>query len=96
MRKLGPDIRIAALDEDASLGDFVTVARSAEAQMIAPEKRMVTSSRVEAAHAAGLAVIPWTANTAAEWDALIAAGVDGIISDDPAGLIAHLKQKNLR
>jgi glycerophosphoryl diester phosphodiesterase len=41
-------------------------------------------------------VIPWTANTEQEWSALIAAGVDGIITDDPASLIACLKQRGLR
>lgn len=96
MKKLGPDVRLAALDEDEKLGDFVTVARSAGAQTIAPEKGMVTPARVAAAHRAGLQVIPWTANTPQEWDALTAAGVDGIISDDPAALIAYLKQKKLR
>ena len=29
----------------------------------------------------------------ADWDRLIAAGVDAIITDDPASLIAHLKHK---
>jgi glycerophosphoryl diester phosphodiesterase len=96
MKKLAPEIRLAALDEQEKLGDFVTVARSAEAQIISPEKGMVTPSRVAAAHQAGLQVIPWTANTPKEWDALIAAKVDAIISDDPAALIAYLKQKKLR
>jgi glycerophosphoryl diester phosphodiesterase len=96
MKALAPDIRLAALDEDENLGDFVTVARSAGAKIIAPEKGMVTPSRVVAAHEAGLQVIPWTANNPQEWDALTAAGVDGIISDDPAELIAYLKQKKLR
>ena len=96
MKRLAPEIRLAALDEDEKLGDFVAVARSAGAQIIAPEKAMVTPSRVVAAHQAGLQVVAWTANTPQEWDALIAAGVDGIISDDPAPLIAHLKQKKLR
>jgi len=96
MKTLAPDVRLAALDEDEKLGDFVTVARSAGAKIIAPEKGLVTPSRVVAAHEAGLQVIPWTANTPQEWDALTAAGVDGIISDDPAELIAYLKQKKLR
>ena len=96
MKKLAPDIRLAALDEDEKLGDFVTVAHSAGAGIISPEKGMVTPSRVVAAHQARLQVIPWTANTPQEWDALIAAGVDAIISDDPAALIAYLKQKKLR
>ncbi len=96
MKKLAPDIRLAALDEDEKLGDFVTVAHSAGAGIISPEKGLITPSRVVAAHQARLQVIPWTANTPQEWDALIAAGVDAIISDDPAALIDYLKQKNLR
>jgi glycerophosphoryl diester phosphodiesterase len=40
--------------------------------------------------------VPWTANDAATWDRLIDAGVDAIISDDPAALIAHLKERGLR
>ena len=51
---------------------------------------------MKAAHDAGLQVVPWTSNTPAEWDALIAAKVDAIISDDPAALIAYLKEKKLR
>jgi glycerophosphoryl diester phosphodiesterase len=96
MKKLAPDIRLAALDEDSKLGDFVPVARSAGAQIISPDLALVTPSRVLAAHQAGLQVIPWTADTPAQWDALIAAGVDAIITDDPAALIAYLKQKKLR
>jgi glycerophosphoryl diester phosphodiesterase len=96
MNKLAPDIRLAALDEDEKLGDFVSVARSAGARIISPHKALVTPSQVVAAHDAGLQVVPWTANEPREWEALIAAGVDAIITDDPAALIAHLKQKNLR
>jgi glycerophosphoryl diester phosphodiesterase len=43
-----------------------------------------------------LKVVPWTANTEADWDKLIAAKVDAIISDDPGSLIAYLKKKGLR
>ena len=41
-------------------------------------------------------VVPWTVNTPCDWDAMIAAGVDGIITDDPAGLIVHLEARGLR
>ena len=53
----------------------------------------MTPDQVTAAHAAGLQVVPWTANTPADWDKLIAANVDAIISDDPAALLAYLKEK---
>jgi glycerophosphoryl diester phosphodiesterase len=41
-------------------------------------------------------VVPWTVNTPEDWQRLVDAKVDAIISDDPASLIAWLKQKNLR
>ncbi len=96
MKSLAPDIRLAALIEDDTLGDFASAARSAAASIIAPEKGLVTPARVAAAHASGLQVIPWTADTPQEWDPLIAAQVDGIITDDPAALISYLKKRNLR
>jgi glycerophosphoryl diester phosphodiesterase len=61
--------------------------------MISPQFKLVTPEQVKASHAAGFPVVPWTADTAADWDRLVAAGVDAIITDDPAGLIAHLKHK---
>jgi glycerophosphoryl diester phosphodiesterase len=51
---------------------------------------------VARAHAAGLRVVPWTANRPRDWTRLIRAGVDGIITDDPAGLIQHLAERGLR
>lgn len=96
LKATAPGIPIAALDEDENLGDFVAVAQGAGAGIIAPHKSMVTQERVAGAHQAGLQVIVWTANTPQEWDALVAAGVDGIISDDPAALIDYLKQSKLR
>jgi glycerophosphoryl diester phosphodiesterase len=38
-----------------------------------------------------LEVVPWTANRPQDWDGLIAAQVDAIITDDPAALIEYLK-----
>ncbi len=95
MRRLAPDIRLAAL-WSAEARDFVSIAREAQAEIVSPQYRLVTPEQVRAAHRAGLQVIPWTVNDAADWDRLIGAGVDGIITDDPAALIAHLKQRGLR
>jgi glycerophosphoryl diester phosphodiesterase len=96
MHNLASDIRLAALDEEENLCDFVSVARGAHARIIAPEKGLVTPARVVAAHQAGLQVIPWTANTPQDWDPLLAAGVDAIITDDPAALLTYLKKKKYR
>jgi len=56
----------------------------------------VTPAKVAAAHAAGLQVVPWTADTPEDWEMLIQAKVDAIISDDPAELIAYLKKRGVR
>jgi glycerophosphoryl diester phosphodiesterase len=95
MKKLAPEIRLAALTE-TDRRDFPVIAREAQAGIISPNYNLVSSEKVAAAHAAGLEVVPWTANTPADWDRLIKAGVDAIITDDPAELIAYLKKNGLR
>jgi glycerophosphoryl diester phosphodiesterase len=95
MRALSPEIRLSALYEGGA-DDFAGIAARAGARIVSPEKSLVTAARVKAAHEAGLQVVAWTANTPDEWDAVAAAGVDAIVSDDPAGLIAYLSEKNLR
>ena len=96
MRKLAPEIRLSALVENDGR-DFVAIAATAaNAEIISPDFHLVTPGKVEATHRAGLQVVPWTADTPADWDMLIQAKVDAIISDDPAELIAYLKGKGLR
>jgi glycerophosphoryl diester phosphodiesterase len=94
MKKLAPEIRLSALTE-ADTRPFSAIAAEAKADIISPHFRLITPAKVTEAHAAHLQVVPWTANTPAEWDKLIAAKVDAIISDDPAALIAYLKKRNL-
>jgi len=89
MKKLDPSIPRAALIETDCKWD--TVAREFEATSISPEYHLVTKERVAWAHDNGLTVVPWTVNRPEDWAALATAGVDAIISDDPARLIAWLK-----
>jgi glycerophosphoryl diester phosphodiesterase len=89
MKKLAPEIRRSALIEGEPRS-FVKAAEEAEATIISPRYNLVTKEEVAASHKAGLQVVPWTPNTPEEWDKLIAANVDAIISDDPAELIRHL------
>jgi glycerophosphoryl diester phosphodiesterase len=95
MKKLAPEIRLAALWE-GSARPFVDIAREAHAGIISPMFSLVTPDQVKSAHAAGIEVVPWTANKPEDWQKLIDAGVDAIISDDPAALIAYLQQRGLR
>jgi glycerophosphoryl diester phosphodiesterase len=96
MRKLAPEIRLSALVENDAR-DFVAIsAAAANAEIVSPDFHLVTPEKVGAAHRAGLQVVPWTADAPADWEMLIKAKVDAIISDDPAELIAYLKGKGLR
>jgi len=96
MRKLAPEIRLSALTEQDSRDFAAITAEAGKAEIISPEFHLVTPAKVAAAHAAGLQVVPWTVNTPQDWDKLIQARVDAIISDDPAELIAYLKKRGLR
>jgi glycerophosphoryl diester phosphodiesterase len=90
MKKIAPEIRRAALYSGAPR-DFVEIGKEADAQIVSPEFHLVTPDQVKAAHAAGFEVLPWTPDSPADWKRLIDAGVDGIITDDPAALIAYIK-----
>ncbi|MBI4906755.1 MAG: glycerophosphodiester phosphodiesterase [Acidobacteria bacterium] len=95
MKKRMPNLRLSALIDASVAKDFVATAREAGAGIISPHLTIVTPDQVAKAHAAGLQVVPWTANTPSEWEKLAAAKVDAIISDDPAALIHWLKAKGL-
>jgi glycerophosphoryl diester phosphodiesterase len=96
MRKIAPEIRLSALIEKDDRDFAAITAEAGKAEIISPEYHLVTPPKVAGAHAAGIQVVPWTANTPEDWDKLIEAKVDAIISDDPAALIAHLKKRGLR
>ena len=89
MRRIAPEMRLAALIEDGD-PDFVAIASEAEAEIIAPEFHMVTAEKVAAAHATGIEVVTWTVNLPDDWQRLAVAAVDGIITDNPAALIAWI------
>lgn len=100
MAKLEPKIRRSMLTPTGpmdAMKNWVEACReAANAPIISPHFMTVTPARVEEAHKAGLQVVPWTANEAGQWQKLVDAKVDAIISDDPAALIAWLKSKGLR
>lgn len=95
VKRLAPKVPISLLI-DGTLPDLVAMAESAGAEVISPNVEWITAADVLALHAKGIRVIPWTANVPEEWTALVAIGVDGIISDDPAALVTWLRAKGLR
>ncbi len=92
MERLVPEIPRGALFENG--GDFPAIARAAGAGIAVPEFHLVTAQRVRAAHAAGLQLYTWTPNQPAEWRMLMDAGVDAMITDDPAGLLNYRRATN--
>ncbi len=94
MKKLDPAIPRSALFETDR--KWPEVAQEFEATILSPLYTLVTKERVSWAHSAGLQVAPWTVDKPDDWPKLADAGVDAIITDDPASLIAWLKEKGLR
>ncbi len=93
--RLEPKIRRVLLVAENHI-DHVAVAKAAQASIVSPNHRWIVKADVERMHAAGLKVVPWTINTPESWARLVEMGVDGIITDDPAALVAWLKAKGLR
>jgi glycerophosphoryl diester phosphodiesterase len=95
MRRLAPHIRLGALYAGRPKS-FAAIAQRAEAGIVAPYHALATARKVRAAHDAGLEVVAWTPNRPRDWRRLIAAQVDAIITDNPAALLAYLKEIGLR
>ena len=83
-----PDLTLAALTPDR-FTDLETLAGKG-ASIWSPRYTSLRSQDIEDAHRLGLQVIPWTVNDPASFDDMISMGVDGIITDRPDLLLAHL------
>jgi glycerophosphoryl diester phosphodiesterase len=104
--RLAPDVTRSALVESStwvpgspwtgsvrvgeSHDDVCDGAAAVGARVISPEHALVDADFVARAHAAGLAVLPWTVNDPARMAELLDAGVDGLVSDYPDRAVAML------
>jgi glycerophosphoryl diester phosphodiesterase len=66
------------------------LARRAGAEAVMLQHRLVTESSVRRVHAAGLPVLAWTVDERADLERVVAAGVDGVITNDPRIFVATL------
>lgn len=100
MSTKAPEIRRSMLTPTGAMDamkNWVELCSAAgKATIISPHYLTVTKGRVEEAHKAGLQVVPWTANDPGQWQRMVDAGADAIITDDPAALISWLQMKGLR
>jgi glycerophosphoryl diester phosphodiesterase len=95
VRSIAPDLVVAALYGPGDRG-FADIARETGVRIVTPNYQLVTPEKLKEARAAGVQIIPWTVDKTEDWDRLIDMGVDGIITNDPGGLVAHLKSRGLR
>jgi glycerophosphoryl diester phosphodiesterase len=91
----GPSPLLAGLDVDDFGGSVPRLVQAAECAVWSPNARNVTPGAVAEAQKLGLKVVPWTVNEVEEMEALIAAGVDGLISDYPDRLRRVLQRRNV-
>ncbi len=69
---------------------LVRLVRRAGATALMLQHRLVTPAAVERAHAQGVAVVAWTVDDAIELRRVVAAGVDGVVTNDPRIFVATL------
>jgi glycerophosphoryl diester phosphodiesterase len=72
--------------------DLVERTVRAGARQLVARGDLITSAVVDKAHRAGLQVVAWTINEVEQMRVLIAAGVDGIITDYPDRLLGVLRE----
>lgn len=66
--------------------------RRAGASAVMLNHRLVTDASVAAAHRLGASVLAWTVDTRVELERVVAAGVDGVITNDPRIFVATLNR----
>lgn len=93
IKEIDPNVTTVALLEERPEKDLVKIVLDTKASIASPYHGWLTREDVEAFHAAKLRVIPWTLNDPESWQRALDIGVDGIITDDPAGLVEFLKNK---
>jgi len=91
--ELCPEIPLVALTAHRA-ADWAGMAERAHARCVSPHFRLVSAREVARTQEAGIVVMPWTVNRPRAWERLIGMGVEWIITDDPAALIAYLKARD--
>lgn len=88
VKSIFPAIRTGVLEVSRHIDPVASLA-SASADDLWQEVDSIDEEIVERAHAAGARVVAWTANDAAQWEALHALGVDAICTDRIAELATY-------
>jgi glycerophosphoryl diester phosphodiesterase len=95
IKKLEPGMRTAVLIAEMAPVDPEALTEAAGAETYCPDYRFLDAALVRAVKTGGKRIVPWTVNRAADWERLIAWGVDGLTTDFPDALLAWLRQRGL-
>jgi glycerophosphoryl diester phosphodiesterase len=91
VKSIFPAIRTGVLEVSRHIDPVASLA-SASAEDLWQEVDTIDEEIVSKAHSVGGRVVAWTANDAAQWEALYALGVDAICTDRIAELAAYAWQ----
>jgi len=91
LRRLDAMLMMGLLFE-TQMPNAIEKAQSIGARQILPRADLVTRELVEAAHRADMQIATWTVNEPEQMRALIAAGVNGIMTNYPDRLCAAIEQ----
>ena len=81
------------LHPESGLEFLIEIASLLQVKILSPDHEILRSKQdVLFLQKQGFRVIPWTVNDPKRWAELVEMGVDGIISDDPIGLVYFLKK----
>lgn len=89
-KKIEPKLRLSCLFE--GIENFCDATRKIGAQFASPNFQAVFPDEVTLCHHQGIQVVPWTANSEAEWRTLLDLQVDAIITDYPRRLTTYLSR----
>ena len=87
LRRMDEILPLAVLSDAECQPDGLAICQAIGATAWNPHYPLVTPRNVAAAHHQGLKVFPFVVNTAEVYASVLAAGVDGVFSDDPLALM---------
>jgi glycerophosphoryl diester phosphodiesterase len=93
MHNLEPRQPLGALGEKEITEQKLAGLASTGAAVVAWQHDQLTAASIADLHGRGYKVWAWTPDEPADWDRLVSAGIDGIITNRPGQLIQHLQQQ---
>lgn len=95
LRALEPEALLGALAETRPPQGPAALCASLDAAFYHPLHTLLTAEDVADLHRAGRGVLPWTVNEPRDMAAMLAHGVDGLITDEPGAGLAAVKYLSL-